>query len=192
VRGKPLIEYHVERLAHAGFERIVINLAWLGSLIQDCLGDGARFGIPIVYSEESPRALETGGGIFRALPLLGAGPFLVLNGDVFTDYPLSEARLAPDRDAHLILVANPPQHPAGDFGLERGLALASAPVRYTFAGIAVYRARLFADCLDGAFPLKPLLVRAMQAGRCSAERYDGLWEDVGTAERLAALNGRLG
>jgi N-acetyl-alpha-D-muramate 1-phosphate uridylyltransferase len=188
VRGKPLIEHHVERLAHAGLERIVINLAWLGSMIRDYLGDGSRYGLKIHYSDEGARALETAGGIFRALPYLEPGAFLVVNGDVFTDYPFAQAALAADRDAHLVLVPNPPQHPAGDFGLEGGLALPSAPVQYTFAGIAVYRARFFEGCVDGVFPLKPLLLRSMAAARCSAELYSGSWEDVGTAERLQALN----
>jgi MurNAc alpha-1-phosphate uridylyltransferase len=188
LRGKPLIEHHVERLAHAGLERIVINLAWLGSMIRDYLGDGSRYGLKIHYSDEGARALETAGGIFRALPYLEPGAFLVVNGDVFTDYPFAQAALAADRDAHLVLVPNPPQHPAGDFGLEGGLALPSAPVQYTFAGIAVYRARFFEGCVDGVFPLKPLLLRSMAAARCSAELYSGSWEDVGTAERLQALN----
>jgi len=188
VRGKPLIEYHLERLAQAGVERIVINLAWLGNMIREALGNGSRFGVRIDYSDEAPQALETGGGVFRALPLLGEGAYLVVNGDVFSDYPFSRAVLAPGRDAHLVLVPNPPQHPTGDFGLERGLALPDAQVRYTFAGIAAYRREFFAGCAGGAFPLKPLLVRAMSAARCSAELYRGLWQDVGTAERLLALN----
>ena len=188
VRGKPLIQYHIERLAHAGIVEIVINLAWLGSMIRDYLGDGSRFGVRIDYSEETPRALETAGGIFRALPRLGPAAFLVLNGDVFTDYPLAHAALAPSREAHLVLVPNPPQHRLGDFGLEHGLAVPSAPLQYTFAGIAVYRPEFFAHCVDGAFPLKPLLLRSMAARRCSAELYTGLWEDVGTVDRLKALN----
>ncbi len=188
VRGKPLIEHHLARLAHAGICDVVINLAWLGSMIRDRLGDGKRYGVHIAYSEESPTALETAGGIFRALPLLGSGAFLVLNGDVLTDYPISEISLGAQRDAHLVLVPNPPQHSKGDFGIQGGLALASAPVQYTFSGIAMYRSQFFADCVDGSFPLKPLLVRSMAAGRCSASLYAGLWEDVGTPERLAALN----
>jgi MurNAc alpha-1-phosphate uridylyltransferase len=192
VHGKPLIQYHVEKLARAGIIRIVVNLAWLGSMIRDRLGDGSALGVRIEYSEESPKALETAGGIFRALPLLGADPFLVMNGDIFTDYPISHAALAPGRDAHIVLVQNPPQHAGGDFGLEHGVALPNAPFRYTFSGIAVYRPQFFENCVDGAFPLKPLLLRSMSARRCSAELYTGVWEDVGTPERLAALNVRLG
>lgn len=188
VRGRPLIEHHLERLAEAGIDRIVINLAWLGGMIRDALGNGARFGVRIDYSDEAPQALETGGGIFRALPLLGEDAFLVVNGDVYSDYPFALAGLPSGRDAHLVLVPNPPQHPHGDFGLECGLALPDAAVRYTFSGIAVYRREFFAGCADGAFPLKPLLIRAMSAGRCSAELHRGSWRDVGTIERLQALN----
>jgi len=198
VQGRPLIERHIERLAAAGIELIVINLAWLGAMIRDYLGDGARYGVSIRYSEESPRALETAGGIFRALPILGAEPFLVVNGDVLTDYPFGQLGLARGCDAHLVMVPNPPQHPQGDFGLEGGLAVAGvdqgagagagAVQKFTFSGIAVYRPELFAGCTDGTFPLKPLLLRAMAAKRCSAELYRGVWEDVGTPARLEALN----
>jgi N-acetyl-alpha-D-muramate 1-phosphate uridylyltransferase len=188
VRGQPLIERHVIGLAHAGIERIVINLAWLGSQIREYLGDGARYGVRIIYSEEQPRALETAGGIFRALPHLDPGPFAVVNGDIYTDFPFASLELASDRDAHLVVVPNPVQHPLGDFGLERGLALPDAPSRHTFSGIAVYRCEFFAGCTDGAYPLKPLLLRSMAAKRCSAQLYAGLWEDVGTPERLQALN----
>jgi MurNAc alpha-1-phosphate uridylyltransferase len=188
VRGQPLIERHVLGLARAGVERIVINLAWLGSQIREYLGDGARYGVAIVYSEEQPRALETAGGIFRALPHLGPAPFAVVNGDILTSFPFETLRLAGDRDAHLVLVPNPPQHPRGDFGLEQGLALTTAASQYTFSGIGMYRSAFFAGCADGVFPLKPLLLRSMAAKRCSAELYTGVWEDVGTPERLQALN----
>jgi MurNAc alpha-1-phosphate uridylyltransferase len=188
VRGKPLIERHVERLAESGIAIIVINLAWLGSMIRDHLGDGARFGVAIHYSDEAPQALETAGGIFRALPLLGPDPFLAVNGDVLTDYPFAQLDLDPAHDAHLVLVPNPPQHPRGDFGVVDGSAIAAAADQFTFSGIAVYRPAFFAGCEDGTFPLKPLLVRAMAARRCSAEVYRGIWEDVGTPARLEALN----
>jgi MurNAc alpha-1-phosphate uridylyltransferase len=188
VRGQPLIERHVTGLARAGIERIVINLAWLGSQIREYLGNGARYGVSIIYSEEQPRALETAGGIFRALPHLEPGPFAVVNGDIYTDFPFGTLELACERDAHLVLVPNPVQHPLGDFGLEQGLALAHAASRYTFSGIAVYGRGFFAGCTDGAYPLKPLLLRSMAATRCSAQLYTGLWEDVGTPERLQALN----
>jgi len=182
VRGQPLIERHVIGLARAGIERIVINLAWLGSQIREYLGNGARYGVTIIYSEEQPRALETAGGIFRALPHLAPGPFAVVNGDIYTDFSFATL------EVHLVLVPNPAQHPVGDFGLEQGLALPEAASRYTFSGIAAYRLAFFADCTDGAYPLKPLLLRSMAVKRCSAELYKGLWEDVGTPERLSALN----
>ena len=188
VQGKPLIERHVERLAGAGIESIVVNLAWLGSMIRDALGDGSRFGVKIRYSEESPHALETAGGIFRALAMLGPAPFLVVNGDILTDFPFARLALADARDAHLVLVPNPTLHPRGDFGLEDGAAVAAAADQFTFSGIAVYRPAFFAGCEDGTFPLKPLLVRAMAVRRCSAEVYRGIWEDVGTPARLEALN----
>ena len=187
VHGETLIERHVRNLVRAGIERIVINLAWLGGQIRDRLGEGSHYGASIVYSDETPRALETAGGIFRALPHLTPGPFAVVNGDIYTDFPLATLWLSGDRDAHLVLVPTP-AYLRGDFGLERGEALADAAERYTFSGIAVYRAAFFAGCVDGVFPLKPLLVRSMEAASCSAQLYKGMWEDVGTPERLAALN----
>ncbi len=188
VHGKPLIDYHIERLAQAGIERIVINLSWLGGMIRAHCGDGSRYGVPITYSEEGARPLETAGGVFRALPQLLPGPFLVVNGDIFTDFPFGQAALASDRHAHVVLAPNPPHHPNGDFGLEQGLALETAPVRYTFTGISLYRPQFFANCVQGAFALKPLLLRSIAAQRCSAQLYRGLWQDVGTAQRLEALN----
>jgi N-acetyl-alpha-D-muramate 1-phosphate uridylyltransferase len=188
VRGQPLIERHVLAFARAGMERIVINLAWLGSQISDYLGDGARYGVTIICSEERPQALETAGGIFRALPHLLPGPFAVVNGDIYTHFPFDALKLPDACDAHLVLVPNPPQHPDGDFGLQRGLALPAAASRYTFSGIAMYRSGFFAGCTDGVFPLKPLLLRSMASQRCSAQLYTGVWEDVGTAQRLQALN----
>jgi MurNAc alpha-1-phosphate uridylyltransferase len=188
VNGQPLIERHVLGLARAGIGRIVINLAWLGAQIREYLGDGSRYGVAIVYSEEAPRALETAGGIIRALAHLRPGPFAAVNGDIFTDYPFERLRLRGHVDAHLVLAPNPPQHPRGDFGLDQGLALPSAAEQYTFTGIAAYREGFFAGCVDGVLPLKPLLLRSMGAARCSAELYPGIWEDVGTPERLQALN----
>jgi MurNAc alpha-1-phosphate uridylyltransferase len=188
VHGKPLIERHVERLVHAGIARIVINLAWLGSQIRDYLGDGARFGAAITYSEESPRALDAGGGIFRALPHLAPGPFAVVNGDSYTDFPFQTLAIEAKYDSHLVLVPNP-SYLKGDFGLERGEARAVAAELFTFGGIAVYRSAFFAGCQDGEFPIMPLWQRSMAAGLCSAQLYTGPWEDVGTPQRLAALNG---
>jgi N-acetyl-alpha-D-muramate 1-phosphate uridylyltransferase len=189
IHGQPLIERHVIALTGAGIERIVVNLAWLGSQIRDFLGDGSRYGTAIAYSEETPQALETAGGIVHALPLLRPGPFAVVNGDIYTDFPFATLAIDADHDAHLVLVPNPPHHSQGDFGLEGSEALASAAVRFTFSGIGVYRFEFFAGCLDGVFPLKPLLLRSMEAQRCSAQLYSGPFEDVGTPERLAKLNG---
>jgi MurNAc alpha-1-phosphate uridylyltransferase len=188
VHGQPLIERHVMALVRAGIPRIVVNLAWLGEQIRDYLGDGTRYGADIVYSEEAPRALDTGGGIFRALPHLSPGPFAVVNGDIFTDFRFETLAIDADRDAHLVLVPNP-TYLKGDFGLARGEALAAAAELYTFGCVAVYRPAFFAGCTDGVFPMMPLWRRSMAAGRCSAQLYNGSWEDVGTPERLAALNG---
>jgi MurNAc alpha-1-phosphate uridylyltransferase len=188
IHGQPLIERHVIGLVRAGIPRIVINLAWLGAQIREYLGDGTRYGATIVYSEEQPRALETAGGIIRALPQLAPGPFAAVNGDIHTNFPFETLSLTADRDAHVVLVPNPPQHPLGDFGLEQGAALPAAAKQYTFSGIAMYRCAFFAGYADGVRPLKPLLLRSMAADRCSAELYTGMWEDVGTPERLQALN----
>jgi N-acetyl-alpha-D-muramate 1-phosphate uridylyltransferase len=193
VHGQPLIERHIVGLVAAGINRIVINVAWLGAQIRDYLGDGARLGAQISYSEESPRALETGGGVFRALPWLAPGPFAVVNGDIHTEFPFATLALGADADAHLVMVPNPP-YLQGDFGLAHGAALPpdspDAMQLYTFGCIAVYRPAFFAGCVDGVFPMKPLWLRCMAARRCSAELYAGAWEDVGTPARLAALNGQ--
>ena len=187
VHGEPLIERHVARLAAAGVTRIVINLAWLGGQIRGYLGDGARYGATITYSEESPQALETAGGIFRALQYLSPGPFIVVNGDVYTDFPFGTLALDAGHDAHLVMVRNP-SYLKGDFGIEWGEARATAADLYTFSGISVYRPAFFEGCVDGVFPLKPLMLRSMAAGRCSAQLFEGLWAEVGTPERLAELN----
>jgi MurNAc alpha-1-phosphate uridylyltransferase len=187
VHGETLIERHVRNLVQAGIERIVINLAWLGGQIRDYLGDGARFGAAITYSVEEPRALDTGGGIFRALPHLSPGPFAVVNGDIYTDFPFQTLAIDAKHDSHLVLVPNP-SYLQGDFGLDRGEALVTAAELFTFGCIAVYRSSFFADCRDGIFPMMPLWQRSMAARLCSAELYTGQWEDVGTPERLAALN----
>jgi MurNAc alpha-1-phosphate uridylyltransferase len=193
VHGQPLIERHVEHLVLAGIERIVINLAWLGGQIRDYLGDGVRYGAAITYSEEEPRALDAGGGVFRALPYLSPGPFAVVNGDIYTDFPFETLAIDAKYDSHLVLVPNP-AYLQGDFGLARGEALvpgdalARGAELFTFGSIAVYRNAFFADSQDGVFPIMPLWRRSMAAGRCSAQLYTGVWEDVGTPERLASLN----
>ncbi|HEY9148287.1 MAG TPA: nucleotidyltransferase family protein, partial [Gammaproteobacteria bacterium] len=188
--GKPLIVYHLEALAAAGFAEVVINHAHLGEQIEQFLGDGSRYGLAIHYSHEK-QALETGGGIFRALPLLGQAPFAVINGDVWSDYPYSRLRQLTVERAHLVLVDNPPQHPTGDFVLHQGRVLEGEGERLTFSGIGVYHPSLFAGCAAGAFPLAPLLREATRAGAVSGEHYHGRWFDIGTPERLAQLDALL-
>jgi MurNAc alpha-1-phosphate uridylyltransferase len=188
--GKPLIAWQLEKLARAGFGEVVINHAHLGHLIEAALGDGSRFGLSIRYSAES-EALETAGGIALALPLLGAEPFLVINADIYSDYDYSmlAGLLLADRLAHLVLVDNPPQHPRGDFALEAGRVREAGRRMLTFSGIGVYAPRLFGGIPPRAkVPLAPLLRKAMGADRVSGEHYRGRWHDVGTAERLQALD----
>lgn len=191
--GAPLIVHHLRALAAAGFEDVVVNLSWLGVQIREALGDGGRYGLRLHYSDEGPEPLETGGGIYRALPLLGAGPFLVLNGDVWTDLDWSglRERLAPGDLAHLVLVPNPAHNPRGDFVLERGRIVETAGERLTFSGVGVYRAELFDGCSDGIFKLAPLLRTAARERRVSGEVHGGAWLDIGTTERLAQLDERL-
>jgi N-acetyl-alpha-D-muramate 1-phosphate uridylyltransferase len=191
VGGKRLIEYHIEAVRAAGCRDVVVNLSWHGSQIRDALGDGSRWGVNLVYSDEGPVALETGGGIFRALDLLGPQPFIVMNGDVWSDYVPSQLSLPPDATARLVLVRNPPHHLRGDFGLSKGRVLDDAPERYTFSGIAMYRPEFFAQCSPGKFPLLPLFRRAIAAGTLAGELHEGRWYDIGTPARLAALDAEL-
>lgn len=191
--GVPLIEYHIRALAAAGFRELVINHAWLGQQIEDYLGDGARFGVSIRYSAEG-EPLETGGGIFRALPLLGDEPFLVVNGDIYCDYPFARAQQPLNGLAYLVLVDNPAHHPDGDFKLRQG-QVSDADGEggcLTYSGIAVLSPALFAGCQPGAFKLAPLLRRAMAEGRVGGEHFDGHWIDVGTHERLAEVEQLIG
>ncbi|AGA92355.1 Nucleoside-diphosphate-sugar pyrophosphorylase family protein [Thioflavicoccus mobilis 8321] len=190
VGGKPLIEHLIERLVAAGFSELVINHAHLGDQIEAFVGDGARWGVHVRYSCEE-RALETGGGIQRALPLVGPRPFLVVNGDIWTDMDFAPLRRRSPRLAHLILVENPPHHPRGDFALHGARVLDADGPRLTFSGIALYHPDLFADCRPGAFPLAPLLRQAMAEGQVTGERFDGHWFDVGTPERLQVLDQML-
>ncbi len=187
--GKPLIVHQIERLQRAGFRELLINHAYLGHQIEARLGDGSRWGVRIRYSPEDP-PLETGGGIVQALPMLGPGPFLVTNGDVWMDYPLHRLRLPAGSLAHLVLVDNPPHHPVGDFSLEAGLARPKPG--YTFSGLGLYHPDLFCGCRPDPFPLGALLRQAMRRDQVSAERYSGDWWDIGTPERLAQLDARLG
>jgi len=191
--GKALIVWHLEKLARAGFTDVVINHAHLGHMIEAALGDGSGFGLVIRYSPER-EALETAGGIARALPLLGTEPFLVINADVYSDCDfcaLGTVQLG-DKLAHLLLVDNPEQHPRGDFALEAGCVRASGGPLLTFSGMGIYAPRLFGGIPAGAkVPLAPLLRKAMAAGRVSGEHFRGRWHDIGTAERLLALDAAL-
>ncbi|MFL1546393.1 MULTISPECIES: N-acetylmuramate alpha-1-phosphate uridylyltransferase MurU [Pseudomonas] len=188
--GKRLIEYHLEALAKAGFTDIVINHAWLGQQIESYLGDGAQFGLRIQYSAEG-EPLETGGGIFKALPLLGDEPFLLVNGDIWTDFDFASLRNKPLQGlAHLVMVDMPDHAPmGGDFYLSDGVLHDAAPGadNLTFSGISVLDPQLFAGCSAGAFKLAPLLREAMAKGRVTGEHMTGRWIDVGTLERLARV-----
>lgn len=187
VAGKPLLQHHIERLTAAGFSEIVINTAYLGEQIASFIGDGRRFDVPVRISAESER-LETGGGIFNALALLGDEPFAVVNSDVWTDFSLEKLPHVMEELAHLVLVPNPSHNVKGDFLLQDDRCVAEgAGQRLTFSGISVLQPALFAGVQPGRFPLAPLLRQAIAQGRVSGERYDGLWIDVGTPERLHAL-----
>ncbi|GAB2180150.1 nucleotidyltransferase family protein [Denitratisoma sp. agr-D3] len=191
VGGKPLIVWHLERLAAAGFKEVVINHAHLGQQIEDALGNGSQFGLALHYSAEPPGALETAGGIVQALPLLGDAPFLVINGDIFCDWDVGAAQtvLAGDDLAHLVLVSNPDHHPGGDFALRHGRVEDGDGPRLTFAGIGVYRPSLFAGLVAGQpAKLAPLLRAAMKAGKVSGQWHPGRWVDVGTPQRLDDLD----
>jgi MurNAc alpha-1-phosphate uridylyltransferase len=185
--GVPLIEYHLRALKAAGFTDVVINHAWLGQQIEDYLGDGQRLGLNIAYSPEG-EPLETGGGIFRALPLLGDEPFLVVNGDIWTDCDFAPLKAPIKGLAHLVLVDNPLHHPTGDFALVGGAVQDDASLpRLTYSGMAVLHPQLFAGCSAGAFKLAPLLRDAMGKGQVTGEHFTGRWVDVGTHERLAEV-----
>ena len=197
VAGKPLLEHHIARLAHAGITDLVINVSYLAQQIIDFCGAGERWGVSITYSsEEEP--LETAGGIHQAMPLLGEKPFLVVNGDIWIDYPfaqLARYALLDGEAAHLVMVDNPPQHPQGDFELDGG-----GRVRFlqpggrglTYAGVGIYSREFFAGMSPGKLPLRPLLDAAISASTLGGRYFDGQWADVGTPERLRALDDFLG
>jgi len=188
VGGKPLIVWHIERLAAAGMTELVINHAHLGQQIEDALGDGRQWQVHIQYSAEVT-ALETAGGIAYALPLLGERPFVVVNGDVFTDIDYASLALPTGKLAHLVMVDNPPQHAAGDFSLVNGLVFESATDRLTFSGVGVYHPSLFDSVQHGqSAKLAPLLKTAMQQQRVTGQHHHGLWHDIGTPERLEQLD----
>jgi MurNAc alpha-1-phosphate uridylyltransferase len=186
VGGRPLIEHHLENLSKAGFSDIVINQGHLGNLLRETVGEGERWRVRIHWSDEQPEALETGGGIVQALALLGPLPFLVINGDVWTDYPLARLRGLKCDWAHLVLIPNPHHHPRGDFSLQGARVVNQGSELHTFAGIGVYHPRLFARCSHGKFPLAPLLREAIDGHVVTGEVYRGAWADIGSVERLEA------
>ncbi len=189
IGDKALIEYRLAALAKAGVREVVINLAYMGETIFKTLGNGARYGIAIYYSHEPKEGgLETGGGIFQALPLLGNDPFIITNADVWTDFPLETLPNQPEGLAHLIMVDNPPHNPQGDFGLQDGYILETNNNRLTFSGIYVLRPELFANCTAGFFSIVPLLRKAMQLRQVTGVYYPGIWQDLGTLEQFMALS----
>lgn len=190
--GKPLIVHLVEALVKAGYDDIVINFAWLGETIEAALGDGSRYGARLRYSPEPDDALETGGGILNALPLLGDAPFVVVSADIFTDFSFARLPQEPQGLGHLVLVNNPPHNSGGDFAIENGKLRNEGNGRLTFSGIGVYRPTLFDGSSPGRFPLAPLLRKAAANDRATAEHYTGEWWDVGSLERLEALRRKLG
>jgi N-acetyl-alpha-D-muramate 1-phosphate uridylyltransferase len=201
--GKPLILWHLEKLAAIGVSDVVVNTSWLADQFPQQLGDGSRWGLRLHYSYEGATPLETGGGMCNALTLLGDGAFLALNGDIWTDYDFGRLPREPRGDAHLVLVDNPPQHPHGDFALHDGLLASEGEPRLTFAGIGLYRPALFdgwrdiignapgVDELPPRFKLAPLLRAAMARGAVTGEHHRGRWTDVGTPARLARLDAGL-
>lgn len=184
VAGKPLILYHIERLVCAGITEIVINHGRLGEQIEAALGSGHRYGVTIRYSPEGEEPLETGGGIFNALELLGGPAFIAVNADVWSDFPFAWLPPEPTGLAHLVMVDNPPHNLGGDFALNGDRLALEGDLTLTFSGIGLYRPHLFDECDHGRFPLAPLLRQAIAQGLVSGEHYRGLWLDVGTPERL--------
>jgi N-acetyl-alpha-D-muramate 1-phosphate uridylyltransferase len=185
INQKALIVYHLEALKRAGIDRVVINVSWLAEQIEHVLGDGSQFGLAISYSYEQ-EALETAGGIVRALDKLD-DEFIVVNADVFTDYDFSQL-FQLEAEAHLVLVSNPEHNQSGDFAIENGCLSNASNSRHTFSGIAAYRKSFFKGIGEGKIALAPILRRAADDGRISAELYSGQWSDVGTVERLQQLN----
>lgn len=188
VCGEPLIAHHLRRLAQAGIDTVVVNLGWLGEQILERIGSGVEYGVNVIYSPEGDNILETGGGIHRALPMLGRDPFLVVNADIYTDMPVPDVGLLDGELGHLILVPKPAYREQGDFDLVAGKVRNARDPGLTFSGVAVYRPAFFANCRPGRFPLAPLLRKAADQGALGGSLYEGMWQDVGTPERLALIN----
>lgn len=189
--GKPLIEWHLENLAAAGFRQVVINTGHLGEQLPDTLGGGSRWGLQIQYSEEPAKALETGGGIHNALPLLGDGPFLVVSGDTWTSLSFAGLRAVKCDYAHLVLVPNPEHHPGGDFALTGGRVANKGTPTYTFSGFAVYHPRMFAGCEPGRWRITGLLRDTIDHHLVTGQLHRGDWFDSGSPERLERLRAHL-
>ena len=188
VRGKSLLERHLEALQAACIKNVVINLGWLGEKVVERVGSGSRYGLEVVYSDEGDNVLETGGGIHKALPFLGSDPFLVVNADIFTDMPVPKAGLGSNSLGHLVMVPKPAYRKHGDFDLRAGRIRNADAAALTFSGVAIYRPEFFDGCESGRFPLAPLLREAADVGQLTGSLYEGCWEDVGTEERLNKLN----
>jgi len=193
VGGKPLILWHIEKLVKSGFKTIVINIAHLGFKIPELLGDGSKYGINISYSDEQESgALESAGGIKKALTILGDEPFLVVNGDVFCDYEFDSTFNLEDNLAHLILVQNPEHNPNGDFGLKGTLVLNEDDIQYTFSGIGYYNPKMFSEIESGKSALAPLLRKFIKEKKVSGSIHHGYWHDIGTPQRLEEINKKIG
>ena len=189
--GHRLIEYHLASFASLGVRDVVVNLSWLGQQIKSALGDGSHRSLTISYSDEGPIPLGTGGGLYRALSMLGTDPFLLVNGDIWIDLAFETLRGSAGSLAHLVLVENPEHHPGGDFGLAPDGRVIAAPTTMTYAGVALIDPRLFKGCGPGVYPLRPLLDRALAGGGLTGQRHGGVWSDVGTPERLQSLDALL-
>ena len=187
VHGQSLLERHLEKLQRAGIEDVVINLSWLGEKIVERVGTGRRYGLNVAYSDEGDYALETGGGIHKALPLLGDDPFLVLNADILTDMPIPHFVMQDQAMAHLVLVPTPHYRDHGDFDLDDGCVRNGNSPELTYSGVSMYRPEFFDGCKPGRFSVVPMLRKAADAGLLQGSLYEGLWADVGSAERLAVL-----
>ena len=189
VHGKPLIVHHLENLSRNGFKDVIINIAHLGYKIPEALGDGSCWGLDIIYSDEQESgALESLGGIVKALPLLGDEPFLVVNGDIFCDYEFKSDFDLSEKMAHLILVPNPPHNEKGDFGLEGSLVCNKSDDMVTFSGIGYYNPKIFTNSEPTKAPLAPLLREMIEKKEISGELYRGIWHDIGTPQRLQKIN----
>ncbi len=192
VGEKSLIEYHLYKLAQTGIKEVIINTAWLGKQIQQTLGNGEKYNLSLQYSDEGEQALETAGGIIKALPLLGDEPFIIINGDIFTDYDFNQlTKLKLDSEAHLVMVENPDHNHKGDFALDNGRLKNTGESLYTYSGIGIYTKQFFAGYPEGVTALAPILIKKIEQQKVSGELYKKAWTDVGTIERLQQLNDQI-